>query len=87
LGEHGERVAGFLRTTMPPFARGAVLGTTSVRPLQERGRGLAARASNELVHVDGGGTYGATRGDRILRFFVNINPRESRIWISKGPTP
>src|SRR5205807_1518807 len=38
---------------------------------------------NELVHVDAG-AYGATHGDRILRFFVNLNPSSDRIWISKG---
>jgi len=58
-------------------------GTSSFRPLEERGRGLSAHASNELIHVDAG-AYGATHGDRILRFFVNLNPFAERVWISKG---
>jgi hypothetical protein len=35
------------------------------------------------VHIDAG-AYGATDGDRIFRFFVNVNDREDRIWASKG---
>jgi hypothetical protein len=35
------------------------------------------------VHVDAG-AYGATNGDRIFRFFVNVNDREDRLWASKG---
>jgi hypothetical protein len=84
LRGYSARVQEFLRRTMPAFMRGARLGTCSFRPLQEHGRGLAAHASNELVHVDAG-AYGATHGDRILRFFTNVNPTENRVWITKGP--
>jgi hypothetical protein len=68
---------------MPGFTRGWDPGTSSFRPLEEKGRGLSSHASNELVHVDAG-AYGATHGDRILRFFVNLNPSRDRVWISKG---
>jgi hypothetical protein len=30
------------------------------------------------------GAYGATDGDRILRFFVNVNPARDRVWATKG---
>src|SRR5947209_6686138 len=79
LRDHSARASEFLRGAMPDFLRGARLGTSSFRPLQEKGRHLSAHASNELVHVDAG-AYGATHGDRILRFFVNLNPREDRVW-------
>ncbi len=84
--EHGGRVQEFLRRVMPHFTRGWEVGTTSVRPLQERGRDLSSHASNERVHVDAG-AFGATHGDRILRFFVNYNPVEERVWITKGAFP
>ena len=84
LVAHASRVQKFLRAAMPGFTRGWTVGTTSFRPLQEAGRGLSPHASNELVHIDAG-AYGATHGDRILRFFVNVNPTEDRLWISKGP--
>jgi hypothetical protein len=83
LHEHGRRVRELLTRAIPRFFRGARTGTTSFRPLQERGRQLSAHASNELIHVDAG-AYGATHGDRILRFFVNANEREDRVWASKG---
>src|SRR5258708_187872 len=83
LADHGQRVRSFLENAMPDFTRGWQPGTSSFRPVEEEGRGLSAHASNELVHIDAG-AYGATHGDRILRFFVNLNPSRSRVWISKG---
>ena len=86
LKAHSGRVQAFLRKAMPNLTRDWQVGTSSFRPLQERGRNLSAHASNELVHVDAG-AYGATHGDRILRFFVNVNPSEDRVWVSKGAFP
>jgi 3-deoxy-D-manno-oct-2-ulosonic acid (Kdo) hydroxylase len=83
LRDHARRVREFLQSSMPAFTRGWRVGTSSYRPLEEQGRGLSAHASNELVHVDAG-AYGATHGDRILRFFVNLNPQRERVWSSKG---
>jgi hypothetical protein len=83
LREHSARVRAFLEQAMPGFASGWEPGTCSFRPLEEKGRGLSSHASNELVHVDAG-AYGATHGDRILRFFVNVNPARDRVWISRG---
>ncbi len=84
LREHLAGVSGFLQTHMPHLADGWTVGTCSFRPIQERGRNLDPHASSELIHVDAG-TYGATDGDRILRFFVNVNPEEDRVWATKGP--
>ena len=83
LRSHSQRVQEFLRRAMPGFTDGWTPGTSSFRPMEERGRGLSPHASNELIHVDAG-AYGATHGDRILRFFVNLNPSRDRVWISKG---
>ena len=83
LRAHSTRASDFLHRAMPGFLRGAHVGTSSFRPLQEKGRHLSAHASNELIHIDAG-AYGATHGDRILRFFVNLNPSEDRVWASKG---
>src|SRR5205807_7460881 len=81
--DHSGRVRYFLQGGMPGFTHGWSPGTTSFRPKEEQGRGLSAHASNELIHVDAG-AYGATHGDRILRFFVNLNPSRERVWITKG---
>ena len=83
LSAHSTRVRTFLEREMPELTRDWTVGTSSFRPLEERGRGLSPHASNELIHVDAG-AYGATHGDRILRFFVNLNTSRERVWISKG---
>jgi len=83
LREHSQRVQAYLRKAMPELTSGWQPGTSSFRPIEEEGRGLSAHASNERIHVDAG-AYGATHGDRILRFFVNLNPARERVWISKG---
>lgn len=83
LSAHARGVDLFLNQLMPDLMRGARRGTSSFRPVQERGRDLSPHASNELIHIDAG-AYGATHGDRILRFFVNVNPSEDRVWASRG---
>jgi hypothetical protein len=54
---------------------------TSFRPLEEAGRKLSLHSRNDLLHVDAFPTR-PTHGNRILRFFTNINPSESRVWIT-----
>src|SRR5207237_3815266 len=83
LAEHSQRVRAFLAASMPAFMRGMRIGTSSFRPLEEEGRSLTRHASNELVHVDAG-AYGATHGDRILRFFVHLNHSRDRVWATMG---
>jgi hypothetical protein len=83
LRGHLSSVTSFLGRVAPHLAADWTVGTCSFRPIQERGRNLKPHASNELVHIDAG-AYGATHGDRILRFFVNVNEGEDRVWASKG---
>ncbi len=83
LRNHGKRVEAFLARILPDFVPNWTLGTTSFRSMEERGRQLKPRSSNERVHIDAG-AYGATRGARILRFFVNVNPDRERVWGTKG---
>jgi hypothetical protein len=86
LINHSNRVSDFLRSRMPNLFRNALIGTCSCRPMEERGRSLKPHASNELIHIDAG-AYGATNGDRILRFFVNYNTTEDRVWATRGAFP
>ena len=83
LSAHSIQVQQALRRIVERLTRGWIVATSSFRPFQEQGRELSAHASNELVHVDAG-AYGATHGNRILRFFMNAHPTEDRLWISKG---
>lgn len=85
LSDHKKQVEAFLNKIAPHFTREWLVGTSTYRPLEEKGRNLSAHASNELVHVDAG-AYGATHGDRVFRFFVNVNgENKDRVWASKGP--
>jgi hypothetical protein len=86
LKQHAARVEAFLQRTMPALTRDWTVGTSSFRPIQEKGRDLSPHASNELVHIDAG-AYGPTYGDRVLRFFVNVNPVEDRVWATRGAFP
>jgi hypothetical protein len=86
LVDHSDRVSEFLRQILPGLFDHALVGTCSFRPMEEQGRNLKAHASNELIHVDAG-AYGATNGDRILRFFVNVNPTTDRVWATRGAFP
>ncbi len=60
------------------------LDYASFRPFQEEGRTIRTRARNDLLHVDNFPTR-PTNGNRILRFFTNINPSEPRRWITTEP--
>lgn len=84
LRSHLNGVCAFLRRVTGDLTHDARIGTCSFRPIEEQGRNLKPHASNELVHVDAG-AYGATNGDRILRFFVNVHPDRDRVWATKGP--
>lgn len=84
LKDHLADVTEFLHRHLDYLTADWTIGTCSCRPIQERGRNLKPHESNELVHLDAG-AYGATDGDRILRFFVNFNEHEDRVWASKGP--
>jgi 3-deoxy-D-manno-oct-2-ulosonic acid (Kdo) hydroxylase len=86
LKAHSERVVAFLTEVIPDLTADWTIGTSSFRPIEEQGRNLKPHASNELVHIDAG-AYGATNGDRILRFFVNVNPSVDRVWATKGTFP
>ena len=81
-----DEIAEFLTRSAPRLTKNWTVGTCSFRPIEEHGRNLSSHASNELIHVDAG-AYGATHGDRILRFFVNTNPIEDRVWATKGAFP
>jgi hypothetical protein len=83
LKTHRQQVGAFFERNAPGWRPGWTLGTASFRAVEERGRNLEARSNSEIVHIDAG-AYGATDGDRILRFFVNVNPDVDRVWGTKG---
>ncbi len=76
----------FLGRLLPEYATNWKVDYASFRPQQEEGREVRLRARNDLLHVDSFPTR-PTEGDRILRFFTNINPDQHRSWLTADPFP
>jgi hypothetical protein len=74
-----QQVAGFVTRFLSPYAGKYKLDYASYRPLEEQGRDLPLHKRNDLLHVDAFPTR-PTKGARILRVFLNINPSASRVW-------
>lgn len=81
MRNYSKRSVDFLSTLLPPYAGKWKLDYASFRPFQEKGRPLRTRARNDLLHIDSFPTR-PMHGKRILRFFTNINPTESRYWMT-----
>lgn len=81
MRSYSQSVVGFLSELLLPYAGKWKLDFASFRPLEERGRPARLHARNDLPHFDAFPTR-PTNGDRILRFFTNLNPAQSRVWIT-----
>lgn len=79
-----QQAASVLGRLLHPYAGHWKLDYASFRPFQEAGRTLRLRARNDLLHIDAFPTR-PMHGARILRFFINIHPNESRCWITSKP--
>ncbi len=71
-----------LKKLIPSFTPGWTSATSSLRVFEENNRGIPIRARSDRIHLDAG-TYGAARGDLILRFLTNLDDKE-RVWRCKG---
>ena len=76
----------FLCRLLPDYASNWKVDYASFRPQEEEGREVRLRARNDLLHVDSFPTR-PTEGDRILRFFTNINPDQQRSWLTADAFP
>jgi hypothetical protein len=74
-----EQATRFVSSLLAPYRGQLKLDFASFRPLEEKGRHLPLHKRNDLLHVDAFPTR-PTRGGRILRAFVNINPSAGRVW-------
>jgi len=79
-----QAVTEWLATLLPQYPDGWQLDRASFRPQEEATRRLRPKARNDLLHVDAFPGR-PSRGNRILRVFANINPREPRIWVTSDP--
>lgn len=81
MRRYSRDVIDFLGGFLGPYRAQWKVDYASYRPEEEEGRDLALRKRNDLLHTDAFPTR-PTHGDRILRFFNNINPAKTRNWIT-----
>ncbi|HYL84881.1 MAG TPA: Kdo hydroxylase family protein [Candidatus Angelobacter sp.] len=81
LRNYSARVVECLAKLLPDYKDRWRLDYASFRPFEEEGRDLRVRARNDLLHTDAFPTR-PTNGDRILRFFTNLNPEKPRVWLT-----
>lgn len=81
MGRYSRDVIAFLQNFLAPYQTRWKVDYASYRPEEEQSRDLALRKRNDLLHTDAFPTR-PTHGDRILRFFNNINPQKTRNWIT-----
>jgi len=84
MRRYSKSIDSFLSGFLSPYERRWQLDYASFRPLEEKGRDLPVRRRNDLLHTDAFPTR-PTRGRRILRFFHNIHPSQTRDWIIGEP--
>lgn len=84
LRAYAQQSARLLRRWLPHYAADLRLEFTSYRPFEEQGRKLSLHSRNDLLHVDAFPTR-PTHGDRILRFFSNLNLEKPRVWLTSEP--
>ncbi len=82
--EFSRNVTAWLDQAFPRYRGGCRPDQMSYRPVEEATRTLRLTARNDLLHVDAFPTRPAL-DRRILRVFVNVNPKEPRIWVTSEP--
>ncbi len=70
----------FLSRLIPQYNSSIIQAKTSFRPVEIFGRKSSFRKNDTLLHVDAFPSS-PNRGERILRFFTNVNPEgKPRVW-------
>ena len=84
LRSYSKKVSAFLTDILVPYSKEWRVDETVFKPFQEMGRKFRLEERADLLHVEASFKR-PLHGDRILRFFTNINPEESRRWITSEP--
>jgi hypothetical protein len=84
MREYSQSALAFMTRILPDYARSWKVDYASFRSIEERGRDLPQTKRNDLLHVDAFPTR-PVFGDLILRCFTNVNPSQSREWLTSDP--
>lgn len=79
FGAYQRQATDWLGGILPRYARAWEASSLTLRPEEEATRRLRFSQREDLLHIDPF-PDGASRGRRLLRLFVNLNPTESRVW-------
>ncbi|MSQ95894.1 MAG: hypothetical protein EXR98_15255 [Gemmataceae bacterium] len=79
MRDFSQHVQSWLATLLPRYAQAWQPDRASLRTAEEATRKLRMTARNDLLHFDAFPSR-PTRGYRILRCYVNINPIDDRVW-------
>ncbi len=84
MREYSRCALEFMKRIFPDYARAWKVDYASFRSIEEKGRELPLTKRNDLLHVDAFPTR-PVFGDLILRCFTNVNPEQSREWMTSDP--
>jgi hypothetical protein len=79
IGRFAREASALVTTLFPRYAPYVKRARTSYRPQPAVGRDVSWRKDDSRLHVDAFPSR-PNRGERILRVFTNVNPREDRVW-------
>lgn len=78
------QVTTWLGDFLPGYRGHLTPDRATFHPEEEATRQLRQTARNDLLHIDAFPTR-PSGGRRILRVFANVNPSESRVWVTTEP--
>lgn len=84
MREYSRCALAFMTQILPEYAAAWKVDYASFRSIEEKGRALPLNKRNDLLHVDAFPTR-PVFGDMILRCFTNVNPAQSRAWVTADP--
>ena len=84
MREYSQNALAFMGRILPEYAKSWKVDYASFRSIEEKGRNLPLTKRNDLLHVDAFPTR-PVFGDLILRCFTNVNPEQSREWLTGDP--
>ncbi len=84
MKRYSETARQFLTNLIPYYQPHLIVGRTSFRPIEIKGRKTSIRKDDTRLHVDAF-TSSPTQGKRILRIFSNIHPHQDRVWQTGEP--
>jgi hypothetical protein len=79
VARFAESAASLVTTLFPRYAPYVKRARTSFRPQPAVGRDVSWRKDDSRLHIDAFPSR-PNHGERILRVFTNVNPREARVW-------